>query len=101
VILKGIQIGVATSLFNSPIAGNTDVLGWNLVTTPVDAVPETEYRRACGIGHYRDIQDRWIDHEAVRKPYTEFSGSQGKMIVKLAARRLPYGCLCGSMGGSI
>ena len=49
VILKGIQLGVATPMYKSPVAGSNSVLGWDLVTMPDDATPETSYRRAIQI----------------------------------------------------
>ncbi|QUX31193.1 class I SAM-dependent DNA methyltransferase [Nocardiopsis akebiae] len=67
VVLKGIQIGLATSLFKSPTAGSNDVLGMNLVDLPVDAVPQTEYRRTASIDAFLDAQDRWLDHELLNE----------------------------------
>ena len=74
VVYKGIQIGVATSFFKSPVAGSNDVLGWDLVTIPVDAVPETEYRRTVDLARYQADQDLWIDYQSnsVQRRYTEF-----------------------------
>jgi hypothetical protein len=74
IILKGIQLGVATSMFKSPVAGTNDVLGWELTTMPVDAVPETEYRRAADIARYQADQDLWVDYNSdlVTRKYTEF-----------------------------
>ena len=74
VILKGIQLGVATSMFKSPVAGSNDVLGWNLVTMPADAVPETEHRRAVDRAQYENSLDLWDDYRsnAKMRRYTEF-----------------------------
>ena len=74
IILKGIQLGVATPMFKSPTAGSNDVLGWNLVTMPADAMPDTEYRRVADISTYLAAQDLWIDHQSdgVQRRYTEF-----------------------------
>jgi hypothetical protein len=74
VILKGIQLGVATPMFKSPVAGSNDVLGWNLVNMPADATPETEYRRATDLSTYESAQDLWIDERSnrLRRRYTEF-----------------------------
>jgi hypothetical protein len=74
VILKGIQLGVATSMFKSPVAGSNDVLGWDLVTMPAEATPETEYRRATDLARYQANQDLWIDHRSglAQRRYTEF-----------------------------
>ena len=74
VILKGIQLGVATPMFKSPTAGSNDVLGWNLVTMPADAVPETEYRRAVDPLQFEAVQDRWVDRrsDSVPRSYAKF-----------------------------
>ena len=74
VILKGIQLGVATSMYKSPVAGSNDVLGWDLVTMPAGATPETEYRRAADISRYQSHQDLWTDYASneARRRYSEF-----------------------------
>ena len=73
VILKGIQIGVATSMFKSPTAGSNDVLGWNLATMRADATPQTEYRRAVDYSSFEAAQDQWVDHQSrSRRRYAEF-----------------------------
>ena len=55
VVLKGIQIGLATPIFKSPAANSNDAFGLDLMVMPVDAVPETEYRRAIDISDYLTI----------------------------------------------
>ena len=74
VILKGIQLGVATPMYKSPVAGSNDVLGWDLVTMPDDATPDTEYRRAIDLVRYQAGQDQWVDHQSnsTKRRYTEF-----------------------------
>jgi hypothetical protein len=74
IILKGIQLGVATSLFKSPTAGSNDVLGWDLTKLGVDAAPETEYRRITDRATFQEAQDLWVDHRSngTRRTYTEF-----------------------------
>jgi len=73
VILKGLQIGLANPMFKSPTANSNDAFGLDLVLMPIDATPETEYRRATEFSRYRDSQDRWIDHRSnSSQPYTEF-----------------------------
>ena len=61
-------------MFKSPVAGSNDVLGWDLVTMPADATPETEYRRATDLARYQASQDQWIDHRSnlTKRRYTEF-----------------------------
>jgi hypothetical protein len=73
VILKGIQIGLANPMFKSPNANSNDAFGLDLVSMPVDATPETEYRRATDISRYEAAQDQWISHRSnTVKRYTEF-----------------------------
>jgi len=73
VILQGIQIGVANAMFKSPTANSNDAFGLDLVSMPIDAVPETEYRRATDFSKYLNSQDRWIDRSSnTPRPYTEF-----------------------------
>ncbi|WP_396451261.1 class I SAM-dependent DNA methyltransferase [Actinomadura sp.] len=67
VVLKGIQLGVATPLFKSPTAGSNDVLGMNLATLAEDAVVETEYRRSTDLLRYQNAQDRWVDYHKLRQ----------------------------------
>ncbi|PSK99022.1 hypothetical protein CLV63_104246 [Murinocardiopsis flavida] len=67
VILKGVQIGVATPLFKSPTAGSNDVLGVNLMTLPEDAVPETEYRRVASTSVFQKAQSRWLDYQRLNR----------------------------------
>ena len=61
VILKGIQIGLANPMFKSPAANSNDTFGLDLVSMPIDAVPETEFRRATGVSRYRSSQEQWAD----------------------------------------
>ena len=73
VILKGIQIGLANPIFKSPDANSNDAIGLDLVTMPVDEMPETEYRRATDVSRYEAAQDRWVNHRSgAMKRYTEF-----------------------------
>ena len=73
IVLKGIQIGLANPMFKSSAANSNDAFGLDLVTLPIDATPETEYRRATDVSRYEAAQDWWIDHQSsVRRRYTEF-----------------------------
>ena len=64
VILKGLQIGLANPMFKSPTANSNDAFGLDLVSMPIDATPETEYRRATDVSRYEGAQDQWIDHRS-------------------------------------
>ena len=72
-ILKGIQIGLANPMFKSPAANSNDAFGLDLVSMPVDAMPETEYRRSADISRYEAAQDKWIDHRSgIVRRYAEY-----------------------------
>ena len=73
IVLKGIQIGLANPMFKSPAANSNAAFGLDLVSMPIDATPETEYRRATDISRYEASQDRWVDPQfSVSRSYTEF-----------------------------
>ena len=73
VILKGLQIGLANPMFKSPTANSNDAFGLDLVSMPIGATPETEYRRATDVSRYEGAQDQWIDHRSgTTQRYTEF-----------------------------
>ncbi len=73
IILKGIQIGLANPIFKSPVANSNDAYGLDLVSMPIDAVPETEYRRDVDVSRYEIVQDRWIDRKSSEpRRYTEY-----------------------------
>lgn len=80
VILKGVQIGLATPLFKPPTAGSNDVLGLNLETLPEDFVPQSSYRRITDFVTYLAAQDRWVDRESVRTSGNEFIGIEGQQL---------------------
>ncbi|WP_433194581.1 hypothetical protein ACQP1G_38415 [Nocardia sp. CA-107356] len=66
VILKGIQLGVATSIFKHYDANPNDSYGTDLVTLPEDAVPDTEYVRfPHRTLEYLHEQDRWVDYRTL------------------------------------
>ncbi|MED7928825.1 class I SAM-dependent DNA methyltransferase [Nonomuraea sp. LP-02] len=67
VILKGVQLGLATPLFKSPTAGSNDVLGLNLMTLDPNEVPETEYRRVPDRQTYESAQDLWTDFQLLER----------------------------------
>ncbi|MGB3443133.1 MAG: class I SAM-dependent DNA methyltransferase [Actinophytocola sp.] len=66
VVLKGLQLGVATPVFKRHDAKSSDSRGTDLTTLPADFVPDTEYVRVPGRDHeYLAAQDRWVDHRAL------------------------------------
>lgn len=67
VVLKGPQIGVANPFFKQPSQGGGEMCGLNHVELPVDAVPESEYRRVADEATYRAEQDRWLDRAELER----------------------------------
>ncbi|MFB7583924.1 hypothetical protein [Streptomyces hydrogenans] len=68
VILKGIQLGVASAAFKRHDANTNDPYGVDLVHLPEDFVPSTEYIRVKGqTRQYLKEQERWTDHEALSR----------------------------------
>ncbi|MDT8910050.1 class I SAM-dependent DNA methyltransferase [Amycolatopsis sp. PS_44_ISF1] len=66
VVLKGIQLGVATPAFKRHDANSNDPHGADLARLPDDFVPDTEYVRVPGrTPQYLAAQDRWLDHQAL------------------------------------
>jgi hypothetical protein len=68
VVLKGIQLGVATPIFKRYDANTNDPYGADLVSLADDFVPSTEYVRVPGRTlQYLAAQDRWIDYRALAR----------------------------------
>lgn len=66
VVLKGIQLGVATPVYKRYDANPNDPHGVDLVGLPDDFIPDTEYVRVAGrTPQYLAAQDRWVDHRAL------------------------------------
>lgn len=91
VVLKGIQIGLANPIFKSPAANSNDAFGIDLVSMPIDATPETEYRRAIDISQYQAVQDQWIDRRSgAARSYTEFYRLAWRSQIALNTERSLY-----------
>ncbi|WP_435282062.1 hypothetical protein [Streptomyces koelreuteriae] len=68
VILKGLQLSVATPIFKRHNANSNDAYGADLMELPDDFVPDTAYVRSEGrVAEYLSAQDRWIDHRALAR----------------------------------
>ncbi|MEU2970845.1 class I SAM-dependent DNA methyltransferase [Nocardiopsis alba] len=80
VVLKGIQLGVATPIFKSPTAGSNDVLGVNLVDLQEDAVPETEYVRATSRQNFLNAQTFWIDYDLLSQRMNDPDQVEGARV---------------------
>ncbi|MEX5710492.1 hypothetical protein AB1484_19830 [Parafrankia sp. FMc6] len=68
VVLKGIQLGVATPVFKRHDANSNVPHGIDLVDLPPDFVPDTQYVPVEGwSGVYRVAQERWVDQRALAR----------------------------------
>ncbi|MEN3540019.1 class I SAM-dependent DNA methyltransferase [Microbispora sp. ZYX-F-249] len=75
VIFQGPHIGVATSYSKQPripCKTNRDWATLDLTVLSEDAVPVTNYERACDKETYLGVQDRWEDGKGVVRRYTDF-----------------------------
>ncbi|MFG3290143.1 class I SAM-dependent DNA methyltransferase [Streptomyces sp. NPDC048179] len=64
VILQGPHLGIATPFSKQPkvpCRTNQDWTKWDLTALPAQAVPRTNYIRACDLRRYESVQDRWLD----------------------------------------
>ncbi len=62
VVLRGLQFLIATPFAKQPPRTGRSDRPVSLMTLPADAVPTTDYVRACDLDRYRTAQDLWVDH---------------------------------------
>ncbi|MDT3444487.1 hypothetical protein [Pseudofrankia sp. BMG5.37] len=70
VILKGIQLGTANPVFKRHDANSNDPNGLDLVSLPVDFVPDTPYLAVeANWAEYEAARDRerWVDHKVLEQ----------------------------------
>ncbi|MGI5180539.1 class I SAM-dependent DNA methyltransferase [Dactylosporangium sp. CA-152071] len=68
VILKGIQIGLATAVFKRHDANSNDPYGADLVTLPQTFVPDSAYIQVPGRSSaFQAAHDRWVDHAVLAR----------------------------------
>lgn len=75
VILQGPHFGVATPFAKQPkipCRNNQDWTAWSVAALPEDAVPVTNYERACDEDTYHSAQDRWEAVDGTIRRYTGF-----------------------------
>ncbi|GAA4957426.1 hypothetical protein GCM10023205_19720 [Yinghuangia aomiensis] len=92
VILQGPHLGVATPFGkqpNIPCRTNRDWSGWNLSTLSVDAVPRANYVRSssCSVERFTQAQDRWLDRDGRKLPYTEFFRLAWRVMIPFDTER--------------
>lgn len=88
VILKGPQIGIANPFFKQPSQGGGEVCGLDHLELPSDAIPESEYRRVADEETYRGEQDRWLDHQELKR--LRASDEEIRAVKEMLAEKL--GC---------
>ncbi|MEV0367353.1 hypothetical protein [Nocardia fusca] len=99
VILKGIQLGVATPIFKSYDANPNDPYGVDLVSLPEVSLPDTEYVRVHGrIVAYLKEQDHWVDYrvlnrlrhdeQAIRRARRDIAEGEGCPEVDVSADKI-------------
>ena len=87
VILKGTQLGVANSLYKRPQdEDDGEAMQISLVDLPDNAVPTTEYRRITSASHFAQKQDRWIDHQRLKR-LMDSGAARSHACMDTAARR--------------
>lgn len=87
VVLKGIQLGVATPVFKRHDANSNDPYGLDLTKLPVDYISDSEYLPAEGrLEAFIAEQERWIDHEEVHGQCS--NPNELKMVRSRLAQRL-------------
>ncbi|MEU8265818.1 class I SAM-dependent DNA methyltransferase [Sphaerisporangium sp. NPDC049002] len=95
-ILQGPHFAQATPFNkqpNVPCRNKNDYSSWNLTTLPRDAVPVTNYERACNEETYFAAQDRWVDHESVLRRCTDFYRLAWRRMIPLANERSLFAAL--------
>ncbi|TQF01929.1 hypothetical protein E6W39_06170 [Kitasatospora acidiphila] len=96
VILSGPQIGVSNPMFKQPSQGAGEVLGLNLATLAVDAIPETSFLYSADSDRVADVIDRWVApgfDDSRGKPFTEFYRIAWREFIALDTERALYSAL--------
>lgn len=91
VVLQGPHIGISNPLSkhpNVPCRSNKDYEAWDLNACEGDAVPRTNYRRACDVDVYRNAQDVWNGRR-----YTEYFRLAWRRMISLTGERSLYAAL--------
>ncbi|GIH72625.1 class I SAM-dependent DNA methyltransferase [Sphaerimonospora thailandensis] len=82
VILQGPHFVQATPYNkqpNIPCKTNRDWSAWDLTALPEDAVPVTNYERACDEETYLAAQDRWVNYRLLEQLQAEYRDNPGSL----------------------
>lgn len=96
VILQGPHFGIATPFAkqpNIPCRNNQDWSAWNMECLPVDAVPITNYKRACDEKTYINAQDRWVDGQNAVRRSTEYYRLAWRSMIPFNTERSLFAAL--------
>lgn len=96
VILQGPHFGIATPFAkqpNVPCRNNQDWSAWNIERLPVDAVPITNYERACNEETYLAAQDRWVEGATTVRRSTEFYRLAWRSMIPFNTERSLFAAL--------
>ncbi|MFJ4627438.1 class I SAM-dependent DNA methyltransferase [Streptomyces sp. NPDC088847] len=91
IILQGPHFSIATPFNkqpNIPCKSNKDYTSWNLSELPGNAVPNTNYVRACEIDKFMGVQDRWRG-----RPYTQYFRLAWRVMVPPSNERSLFSAL--------
>ncbi|SFD58725.1 restriction endonuclease [Streptomyces aidingensis] len=85
VILQGPHFGIATPFEkqpNSPLRNRNDYTDWDLTSLPRNAIPRTNYLRACELNRFLGAQVRWNG-----QPYTNFFRLAWRVMIPMDTER--------------
>ncbi|MEV6976214.1 class I SAM-dependent DNA methyltransferase [Kitasatospora sp. NPDC093806] len=91
IILQGPHIGISNPLYKEPkipCKTNRDWTSFDLATLPADAIPRTNYVRACSMDDYIAAQDQWNG-----RPYTEYYRLAWRAMVPFDTERSLFAAL--------
>ncbi|QBI56469.1 Eco57I restriction-modification methylase domain-containing protein [Streptomonospora litoralis] len=90
-VLQGPHISQQNSFAKqpkNPCKSQNDWLSWDLVALPSDAVPVTNYQRACDLKKYQSAQDVWNGRR-----YTEFFRLAWRVMIPFDTERSLFSAL--------
>ncbi|MEO3782868.1 class I SAM-dependent DNA methyltransferase [Actinocorallia sp. B10E7] len=96
VILQGPHFSIATPIAKhpkNPCKSNNDWLPWNLTTLPRDAIPATNYLRACDRTTYESAQDKWTKSDKITRQCTEFYRLAWRRMIPFNSERSLFAAL--------
>ncbi|WP_051326235.1 class I SAM-dependent DNA methyltransferase [Glycomyces tenuis] len=93
VILQGPHLSIANPFAKAPRTPLVSHKAWDandLTALPADAVPLTNFRRTVGRDKYVGKQDKWLDENGKRRPYTDFYRVAWREMIPFNSERSLY-----------